>query len=104
MTDMNSFQVVLRIHAEDDVVEGELEATAEAVLERVMAEAAFVALGPVMCVDFTENAVEVEFTVATESADQMHQKVRRVSEVVLAAANDFEFQGSTTSRLAPALA
>jgi hypothetical protein len=105
MTEMDAYDVVLSVVAEaDQVVPGELEATAEVILSAVQREAAFVALGPVVSVNFEESSIEVGCTICGDDAEELHGKVARVFRVMLEAANGFEYQGSTTHRLEPVLA
>jgi hypothetical protein len=104
MSEVPTFQVVLAINAEGEVAPGELEATAEVVLAALQRHVPFIALGPVLSVDFEDEKIEAECSIMGEDPDDLHAKVARVVDVMLAAANAFEYQGSTTQRLEPALA
>lgn len=104
MTAKPAFQVVLSVVAETAAEPAELEAIAEVVLEAVQKEAAFVALGPVVSVNFEDSSIEIDCTVCGDSAEDVHTQVARTLDVMLEAANEFEYQGSTTHRLEPAVA
>jgi hypothetical protein len=103
MTKMPAFQVLLYVQTEEDVAPDELEATAEAVLRGVQKNAVFVALGPVVSVDFEESRIELDCTVCGETSDDVHAKMARISDVMLESANGFEYQGSSSAKLEPAL-
>jgi len=80
------------------VGDGELEATAEAVLEAVRSEAAFVAFGAVVSLDLERASIELFCSVCGENPDEIHNKVARIVDVMLAAANRFEYESSATQR------
>jgi hypothetical protein len=101
MPEVPAFQIVLNIVGHEGIMPEELEATAEAVLEGVEQEAAFVALGPVVSVDFARRAIEIECHVAAETPEAVHTKMARITEVMLEAANSFEYDGSTARKLEP---
>jgi hypothetical protein len=101
LRDVTEFQIVLEIVGQEGVEPDELEATAEAVLEGVERHTAFVALGPVVSVDFSRRAIEIECHVAGENSDDVHSKMARIMEVMLDAANSFEYEGSTAKKLEP---
>jgi hypothetical protein len=104
MTEMPAFQVVLTIVAEEEPAPGELEAAAEVVLAALQRKAASIAMGPVVSVNFERSSVEAECTVSGEGADEVHGKIARIFDVMLAAANSFEYYSSKTERLELALA
>jgi hypothetical protein len=99
MAEVPTFQVVLEIVGNEGIEAEELEATAEAVLDGVEREAAFIALGPVVSVDFSRRAIEVECHVAGETADDVHTKMARITDVMLDVGNSFEYEGSTAKKL-----
>ena len=101
MPDVTEFQVVLEIATTDEIERDALEAIAEAVLEDVERHAAFVALGPVVSVDFSRRGIAIECHVSGENADDIHAKMARVTDVMLEAANSFEYDGSTAKKLEP---
>jgi hypothetical protein len=103
MAEVPCFQVVLSITAEAEAPADALEAAAEVVLRAVERDAAFVALGPIVSVDFNDAEIEVECTVGGESPDDIHGKCARITQVMLEAANAFEYTGSSTQRLEPAV-
>jgi hypothetical protein len=104
MDEMPAFQTVLTIVTDDETAPGELEAAAEVVLRAVQRGAAFVALGAVASVDFARGAIEVECTLCGETPDEIHGKSVRVLDIMLEAANTFEYESSSTHRLEAALA
>lgn len=101
MMEMPCFEVELSIapNAEASIEDGELEATADVVLEAVRSKAAFLALGAVVSLDLSTNAIEVFCNVAAETPDDLHAKVAKIFDVMLESANDFEYQSSSTQRL-----
>jgi hypothetical protein len=101
MPEMPAFQIVLDIVGNEGIEPDELEATAEAVLEAVERHAAFVALGPVVSVDFARRAIEIECHVTGATAEAVHAKMARITDVMLEAANSFEYEGSTARKLEP---
>ncbi len=103
MNEMPAYQVILNIVANDPTDSGELDATAEAVLEGVLRDTAFVALGPVVSVDHAQGVIELECTISSESSEDVHEKMARITHAMLEAANSFEYQGSTAKKLEPAL-
>ena len=104
MTEVPSFQIVLEIAASDEVEPDVLEAATQAVFEAVQRNAAFVALGPVVSCDFSRGEIEIGCHISAETPEDLHAKVARISQVMLDAANSFEYEGSTTKKLEPALA
>jgi hypothetical protein len=99
MSDMAEFQLILRTYAQEDPLPGEVEATAEAVREAIVHDAPSFVSGPVVSAVFSEPAeLELECTVEGTPED-VHEKTRHILQVMLEAANGFEYQGSTTERL-----
>jgi hypothetical protein len=100
MTEMPAYEVNLSITPQpgETVEDVELEATAEAVLEAVRKEAAFVALGAVVSLDLTTSSIELFCNVTGDNPDEIHNKVARIFDVMLDAANRFEYQSSATQR------
>lgn len=100
MTDVPAYEVMLSIAPlpGETVEDGELEATAEEVLEAVRTEAAFVALGAVVSIDLSTASIEVFCNVTGDNPDELHNKVARVMDVMLNAANRFEYRSSATQR------
>ena len=102
MTTRLSFSVILRLSAQDEAAPGVLEATAEAILEALHRDAPFVAIGPVMSVDLVKRIVEAECTVYAVPED-LHVQINRIMQVMLDAAESFEYQGSSTERIESAV-
>jgi len=100
MTNMPAFQVVLAVSTTRPTDHPELAATAEVMLEAVQRSLPFIALGPVVSVDFDDASIEVECTVCAEAAE-MHERAALITRVMLDAANAFEYQSGTTRRLDP---
>jgi hypothetical protein len=100
MSEMPTYDANLSITASagENVAEDELEATAEAVLEAVRREAAFVALGAVVSLDLTTGSIELFCNVMGDNPDELHNKLARIFDVMLNAANRFEYQSSATQR------
>jgi hypothetical protein len=101
---MQEFQVVLDIVATDAMATDDLEAIADAVLDEVETKAAFVAMGPVVSVDFSRQAIEIECHVSGETPEQVYTKMSRITGVMLEAANSFSYEGSSARKLEPVLA
>ena len=101
MSEVPAFQVVLDIVGYEGIEPEELEATAEAVLEEVERQAAFVALGPVVSADFVRRAIEIECHVTGDTAETVYAQMARIVNVMLEAANSFEYEGSTAKKLEP---
>ena len=101
MSDMPTYEVELSIIAASsyNLEEGEIDATADVVLEAVRASTAFIALGAVVSLDLEAESIELFCNVSAESPDDLHAKVARISDVMLEAANGFEYRASATQRL-----
>jgi hypothetical protein len=101
MTETPLFEVQLSISAESPskLVEGELEGAADAVLEAVRAKAAFTALGAVVSLELGQGGISLFCNIAAAGPDELHSKVARILDVMLEAANGFEYQASATQRL-----
>lgn len=104
MSEVPAFQVVLSVRAEEEVAADQLEATAEAVLRGVQRDAAFIALGPVVSIDFGTSTIELDCTVCGERSEDVHAKIVRIMDVMLESANGFEYEGSSTKKLELAVA
>lgn len=100
------YEVGVTIHgaAHYEPEHGELEATAEAVREAVVEHLPLVAEGPVAIVDLDACDIEIDCTISAHTPEELHEKVARVSAVMLETANSFEYSSSSTHRLEPALA
>lgn len=84
MPDVPAFQIVLGIVGHEGIESEELEAAAEAVLEGVEREAAFIALGPVVSVDFGRpGRSRSSATSLPRPPRQSHAKMVRITEVML---------------------
>jgi hypothetical protein len=81
-----------------EVDDAELEATAEEVIEAVRAQAAFVALGAVVSLNLIAPGIDLFCEVMAENPDELHNKVARVFDVMLQAANGFQYSASATQR------
>ena len=92
-------ELSIRPDADTTLEEGELEATADAVLEAVRQKAAFIAVGAVISLELTSDTIELYCNVAADGPDQLHVQVARISDVMLEAANEFEYASGTTTRL-----
>jgi hypothetical protein len=68
------FQVVLDLGTETND-DDQLAVVAAQVLDALIAEAAGLALGPVVGVDLDQRVVQVEMTVEAASASEAHQKL-----------------------------
>ena len=81
-----------------------LDCLADACLEALQREARFLALGPVVSVDYERSAVEVECTVCTETADEaeIDSKVKRVGEIMRDALVAAEYETSVERIAVPA--
>ncbi len=104
MSEVTRYEVILEIVADVPMDSDELDATAEALFEGVLRDAAFVALGPVVSVDHARGLIEVECTVTGGSSEDVHEKMARITHVMLESANSFEYQSSTAKKLEPAVA
>jgi hypothetical protein len=91
------FQVLLRLMASEPADQQELETMLMKALDRLTEEARGVVFGPVGGVDFTENAVELEFTIETISPAVLYAKMGEVLRVLEHAG--FEFESSKEERL-----
>jgi|SRR5579862_935776 len=98
-TMLPTYQVLSSIWANHELADGELEATMEAVLDALHRHATFVALGPVVTANEGERVIEVECSVMAERPEDIHEKVGRITQIMLDAANAFEYRGSTTVKL-----
>ena len=94
------YEVNLSIAAAPDaaVDDGELEATAEEVLEAVRTQTAFVALGAVVSIDLETTSIDLFCNITGDNPDELHNKVARIFDVMLGAANGFEYRSSATQR------
>ena len=100
MAEIPTYEVNLSITpaAGENIDGDELEATAEAVLEAVRSEAAFVALGAVVSLDLATSSIHLFCNVCADNPDDLHNRVARISDVMLNAANRFEYRSSATLR------
>lgn len=73
-TTKTQFQVVLDLGTEPND-DDQLAVVAEQVLDALIAEAAGLALGPVVGVDLDQRVVQVEMTVEAASTSEVHQKL-----------------------------
>jgi hypothetical protein len=94
-----AYQVVLSVSASRDLATGELEATAEALVDCLHRRAPFVALGPAAAASQDEHVIEIECTVTAESPEELHAKVGSLFELMLEEANAFEYFSSSTEKL-----
>ncbi|MHB8468583.1 MAG: hypothetical protein ACYDCH_02340 [Gaiellaceae bacterium] len=97
---MAMYEVNLSITAAEGetVDDGELEATAEEVIEAARTQAAFVALGAVVSVDLVTGSIDLFCNITGENPDDLHSKVARIFDVMLDAANRFEYRSSAMQR------
>lgn len=98
--EMPSFEVVQEIGTDEPIGAEELEAAAAAVLAGVSRDAAFMALGPVVSVDFTRGTIDLVCTVCGSTLEDVQTKIGRIGQVMLDSANAFEYEGSQTTRIA----
>jgi hypothetical protein len=100
MEEVTTYEVNLSITPSlgETVRDAELEATADAVLEAVRREVAFLALGAVITLDLVTNSIDLFCNVAAENPDELHSKVARIFDVMLNSANRFEYRSSATQR------
>ena len=102
ITDTNSmpaYEVTLEIQSTLPISDEALEATTDAVMAAFHREAAFAALGPVATLHFDENVIEVLCTVTGESPEDLHSKIGCLYDVMLGAANTFEYRGGATHKV-----
>src|SRR5436305_680196 len=72
---MTDFEVVFHLAPDELTDDEDLSTIATLALEALTAEAAGLALGPVVAVDLDRHRIEVEITVEAESASEVHQKL-----------------------------
>lgn len=94
-----TYQVILSISASHELSAGEIEATAESLLDCLHRRAPFVALGPVATANEDERAIEIACTVMAKSPEELHEKVGSLVEIMLEDANAFEYRASSTEKL-----
>jgi hypothetical protein len=98
---MVSTQVVIEFVRNTPLEPETLDRLADACLTALQGEACFLALGPVVSVDYERSAVEVECTICTETADdvEIDAKVKRVGEIMRDALVAAEYE-TTVERIA----
>lgn len=94
-----AYQVHLSISARRELEPGELEATAESVLDCLYRRAPFVALGLVVSANEDHRDIEVGCTVTAGGPEELHEKVGNLIEIMLEDANAFEYRASSTEKL-----
>jgi len=96
-TNKTEFQVLLHLGCRPNEDE-DLEAIAEVVSEALKAEAAGLALGPVVGIDLDERIVEIEMTVEAPSASEVHQKMGLILAAIERGVPNLRVQDSSASR------
>ncbi len=94
------FQVIAHGQPPAAVSDAELESLSSRALAVLLDKASDVVLGPVTGCDFVGRAIEVEFTIAARSVEELHRRVGHALGV-LEEHGPFQYRDSTTSRLDP---
>ncbi len=92
------FQVIVHLQADEPMDQDVLEEETEKALDCLLEHAADTALGA--AVGFDGDQIEIEFTVEASSISEVHNQVGHVLQL-LEERGGFEFNDSTTSRVAP---
>ena len=79
---MVSTQVIIEFVRRSPLESHALDELADACIEALNRDARFVAFGPVVSVDYSRNALEVECTVCAEEEDQVDGIIDRIGEIV----------------------
>lgn len=93
-----SFQVVVHLSPDEPLPDEALEETAARAHELLVERGRGAVLGPVVGCDFTQNAVEIEFTVEAASPEELHGKIGSALRI-LVEAGPFRYRDSRTERL-----
>jgi hypothetical protein len=91
------FQALLHLACEPND-DRDLAAVAELTLEALKAEAAGLALGPVVGIDLDQRIVEIEMTIEASSASEVHQKMGLILGAIERGAPNLRVQDSSASR------
>ena len=100
---MEQFEITLQLESRVPLNEGELEEIAQACLDALHRDAAFVAMGPVVSGDPETNVIEVDFTMAAESPEDLHEKIGPLAALLGRAHASWQYSGSKTARREPVL-